>query len=541
MKRTTKAILILAAALAAWPAAADDELIYRLGGGEPLSLGPSARASTLRLGVGAEWNANLACGSFDIATSIRNQLNGISGAFQEVMGNVIQTAQGVVASLPALAIQRLNPGLYDLLQNGVLEAGQEFRVAKLRCDEIVDDMGDRLAHEGWSSVAKADYWRRQIELGGRDVVQVAEEADASGADRGVAWVGGAPAGGDGQAPIEAVGDVAAAGYNLLLGRSAADTSAVGPAACGDSDICKVWDDPDEMAEWVRRAVGEIEVRTCEGCRKVASEAGLGLASMYRRERSDIANLLRPLVQTDAVPSEAVLNSLSGGGGFQVTRRLLEAIREEPRPADVADRLAGELAVGRVMEQAAMARRAMLAGMREPHVAGNEAGLEEARRALDELDREIRQMELELRVKAVIASNSSGRGAAPRIAQAPGPGVRGVPRGEPSRGRARVRAKGLLVPVAAAAAGAAALIALPAEWLAAAEARVGAWSAWLGGARVAAIAGAYLWWDALISRVPGLTDEGAAYLKSRRAFWCGTLAAVELVVVRNAPGALWALL
>ena len=406
MKATTKAVWILACALAALPAAADDELIYRLGGGEPLSLGPSARASTLRLGVGAEWNANLACGSFDVATSIRNQLNGISGAFQEVMGNVIQTAQGVVASLPALAIQRLNPGLYDLLQNGVLEAGQEFRVAKLQCDEVVDDMGDRLAHEGFSAVAKADYWRRQIELGGRDVVQVAEEADASGADRGVAWVGGTPAGGDGQAPIEAVGDVAAAGYNLLLGRPATDTSAVGPAACGDSDICKVWDDPREMAEWMRRAVGEIEVRTCEGCRKVASEAGLGLASLYRRERSEIANLLRPLVQTDAVPSEAVLAGLSGGGGFQVTRRLLEAIREEPRPADVADRLAGELAVGRVLEQAAMARRAMLAGMREPHVAGNEAGLEEARRALDELDREIRQMELELRVKAVVASNSS---------------------------------------------------------------------------------------------------------------------------------------
>ena len=349
MKGTTKAVFVLAAAVAALPAAGDDELIYRLGGGEPVSLGPSARASTLRLGVGAEWNANLACGSFDVATSIRNQLNGISGAFQEVMGNVIQTAQGVVASLPALAIQRLNPGLYDLLQNGVLEAGQEFRVAKLKCDEIVDDMGDRLAHEGWSSVAKADYWRRQVAIGGRDVVQVAEEADRSGADRGVAWVGGRPAGGDGQEAIEAVGDVAAAGYNLLLGRSPTDASAVGPTACGESDICRVWDDPGEMAEWMRRAVGEIEVRTCEGCRKVAGQAGLGLASMYRRERSDIANLLRPLVQTDAVPGEAVLDALSGGGGFRVTRRLLEAIREEPRPADVADRLAGELAVGRVGE------------------------------------------------------------------------------------------------------------------------------------------------------------------------------------------------
>ena len=105
----------------------------------------------------------------------------------------------------------------------------------------------------------------------------------------------------------------------------------------------------------------------------------------------------------------------------------------------------------------------------------------------------------------------------------------------------MRAAGLLLPVAAAAAGAAAMVALPAEWIAAAGTWTGTWSAWLGGARIAAIAAAWLWWDAIISRVPGLTDNGAAYLKARREFWCGTLAAVELVVVRNAPGALWALL
>ncbi len=408
MERTTaRAVLWLClCTAAAMPAGADDELLYRLGGGEPISLGPSARATTLRLGVGAEWNANLTCGNFDVAHSIRNQLNGVTGAFQEVMGNVVQSAQGVVASLPALAIQRLNPGLYDLLQNGVLEAGQEFRVARLRCDEIAADMGDRLSHEGWSAVAKADYWRRQIDVGGRDVVEVAEEADASGADGGVPWVGGTAKGGAGQEPIEAVGDVSKAGYNLLLGRAAGDDSAVGPAACGDSDICRVWDDPDRMAAWMRRAVGEIEVRTCDGCRKVASEAGLGLPSIYRREKSELVNLLGPLVQTDAVPGEALLAGLTGGGGFRVTRELIEAIREEPRPVDMANRLAGELAVGRVLEQAAMARRAMLAGMREPHVAGNAAALEQAERALGELDREIRQMEVELRVKAIVASNSS---------------------------------------------------------------------------------------------------------------------------------------
>ena len=407
MKRTTSAAALAAlVATTGLPALADDELLYRLGGAEPISLGPSARASTLRLGVSAEWESDLVCGNFDVASSVRNQLNGVSGAFQEVMGNVVQTAQGVVASLPALAIQRLNPGLYDLLQNGVLEAGQEFRVAKLRCDDIADDMGGTLVHEGWSGIARADYWRRQVNVGGRDVVEVVREADASGADGGVPWIGGAPAGGAGQEPIEAVGDVSRAGYNLLLGRAPDDASAVGPAACGESDICRAWDDPDQLAAWMGRVVGEIEVRTCDGCRRVTSRAGLGLASLYRREKSELSNVLRPLAQTDAVPGEAVLDGLGGGAGFRVTRRVIEAIREEPRPVDVADRLAGELAVGRVMEQAAMARRALLAGMREPHVANNKAALRQAERALVELDREIRQMEVELRVKALVASNSS---------------------------------------------------------------------------------------------------------------------------------------
>ena len=406
-KTTLAAALGTTLAIAPLPGAGDEEFLYRLGGAEPISLGPSARTTTLRLGIGAEWNSNLTCGNFDVAHSIRQQLNGVSGAFQDVMGNVIQTAQGVVASLPALVIQRLNPGLYDLLQNGVLEAGQEFRVAKLRCDEIADGMGGTLAHEGWSGIARADYWRRQVDVGGRDVVEVVEEADgAAGADGGVPWIGGGAAGGAGQEPIEAVGDVSKAGYNLLLGRAAADSSPVGPTACGESDICKVWDDPDRMAEWMRRVVGEIEVRTCDGCRRVTSQAGLGLPSVYRREKSALANILRPLAQTEAVPSEAVLDGLTGGGGFRVTRRVIEAIRDEPRPAAVADRLAGELAVGRVMEQAAMARRALLAGMREPNVANNEAALKQSERALVELDREIRQMEVELRVKALVASNSS---------------------------------------------------------------------------------------------------------------------------------------
>ena len=102
----------------------------------------------------------------------------------------------------------------------------------------------------------------------------------------------------------------------------------------------------------------------------------------------------------------------------------------------------------------------------------------------------------------------------------------------------MRAAGLLLPVAAAAAGAAAMVAMPAEWLAAAGTWTGSWSAWLGGARIAAIGAAYLWWDALVGRVPGLDPEGAAYLTPRLLSPSGRRPGPAPASRAGNPGAVW---
>jgi len=85
-----------------------------------------------------------------------------------------------------------------------------------------------------------------------------------------------------------------------------------------------------------------------------------------------------------------------------------------------------------------------------------------------------------------------------------------------------------------------LVLVPGEWLSQAEARLAAWRGWLGAVRIAAIVAAWAWWDALVGRIPGITPAGAAWLRRRRTFWIGALAAIELVVVRNLPRALWEL-
>ena len=95
--------------------------------------------------------------------------------------------------------------------------------------------------------------------------------------------------------------------------------------------------------------------------------------------------------------------------------------------------------------------------------------------------------------------------------------------------------------ATAAALSAAVLLVPPRWIVAADAALQPLRPWLGGLRVAGIVSAWVWWNRLTGALPGLPAEAAAYLRERRHFWCGTLAAVELIVVRNAPGALWRLL
>lgn len=85
-----------------------DDVLYSIGGGRAVSM--SGAANMHSIGVGVGWNSNLICGDMSITTTLQNQLNGITNGFQAIMSSVIQNATAAVASLPALIIQRADPG-----------------------------------------------------------------------------------------------------------------------------------------------------------------------------------------------------------------------------------------------------------------------------------------------------------------------------------------------------------------------------------------------------------------------------------------------
>lgn len=387
--------------------ALDDELYYLLGGGEPISRAASNRAATIELGADISWNTDLICGDFDMSVSVENQLKGIEGAFSDLMSGVISAATGAVASLPGLAIQKLNPALYDMLQNGILQASEEFHIAETSCEEIVGGMSGAIDGNGWGDLAEKNWWSTASQTSGTDILTTKDSASKAGVDGGIAWVDGAMRAGNAQAPIEIVGDTAKAGYNQLINRSPGDTgSAV--AGCGGAAICEEWGAPQFFADWLVEVVGEEKIRICQNCEKVRTQPGQGLPAQVTKEQVVIADDLEILVTSGAPPTLADLEQVSGGPGMLISRRVIEAIREE-RVEDqgaIISRLASEMALARTMERAMIARRALLAGMKEPNIESTGLATKRLEGYLGQLEKEIDSLLFEMDVRSRVATNTT---------------------------------------------------------------------------------------------------------------------------------------
>ncbi|VFR55848.1 FIG01212208: hypothetical protein [plant metagenome] len=377
-----------------------DEVMYSIGGGNAVSMGRAAGMQSIGVGVG--WNSNLVCGDMDISTTIQNQLNGLTNGFQNIMGNVIQSATSAVASLPALIIQRADPGLYNLLTNGVLQARLDFDRSKLTCRAMAERMADMAGGQmGWNQIAEGMALRQAV--ASTDAVSAIEQAETSRGNDGVPWVGGNNAGGAGQPAIRVVGDVTRAGYNLVNGRGVSDSSAIAAASCTTLS-CQAWSSPQQAVEWATRVLGEQEQRTCEACTKTQTVPGVGLTPLIQEEYETKLTALQELINGSRTTSFDNLRE-AGSASLPITRGVVEALRDEPDQDVLARRLASEVALASVLEKALLLQRTLLTGKKEPNVAANSLAVEAVNQECDTLDREILNLKTELELRRTLANIS----------------------------------------------------------------------------------------------------------------------------------------
>ncbi len=377
-----------------------DDLMYSIGGGSAVSM--SRAAGMHSLGVGAGWSSNLMCGDMNISTTIQNQLNGLTNGFQNIMSSVIQNATSAVASLPALIIQRADPGLYNLLTNGILQARLDFDRSKLTCRAMAEKMADTAGGQmGWSQLAEGMALRQAV--ASTDAVSAIEQAETSRGKDGVPWVGGGNAGGAGQPSIKVISDVTRAGYNLVNGRSATDPTSIDPASC-NSLACQTWSSPQAATDWATRVLGEQEQRTCATCTKTQTVPGVGLTPLIQEEYETKLETLQELI-SGARHTTAENLRAAGSTSLPVTRGVIEALRDEPDQDVLAHRLASEVALASVLEKALLLQRTLLTGKKEPNVAANQLAVDAVNHESDTLDREILNLKTELEIRRELTNNS----------------------------------------------------------------------------------------------------------------------------------------
>ncbi|MBG2990380.1 integrating conjugative element protein [Proteus mirabilis] len=391
--------------------AISDYLFYTIGGGTVISQPPS-HSNMQKLSIGLGWNSDLMCGNFDINTTVKNQLNGVTRGFKDMMSNVINSATGAVASLPAMIIQRANPGLYELLTNGVLQASVSFDKAQLNCQKMSQKMADYAYSNQWTQSAIGEEFKRVV-ANTSDAVSADNQLKTSTGKEGIRWIGGKKRGGIGQPAIKPTYDLAKAGFNILNKQPITSDHPVIESACKGA-LCRRYKTSEEAAKAVVSVLGDRAIRTCSETREChsggeenksgTSTIGVGFSPMLEETTQENMALLIKLVNGHLKPNSINLAQLKTGD-LAVSRGVIQALKEDPDNVALIQRLAGELAMSDTIATAFGMRRMLIAGQAEPHVAEHKIALEETDRRLAFLDREILALKNEMEIRKAISNNT----------------------------------------------------------------------------------------------------------------------------------------
>ncbi len=397
-------VLFFSISATAPPAPPENSLwYYEIGGAKPVSAPANPRVHSTTIGGSAKLGLGYSCLKFDPVTAVSDTLNQVKDGTENMLNAMTRAATGAIASLPAMILQRANPGLYDLFQNALVRAELTVDLATKSCEQMESTIANnKNPYEDLVVLSKGNDWKVQMGVGGGSVIAAEEAvAQANGAN-GLPWIGGS-AGGDGQDPLALTEDVTRAGFNVQMNRAPTAQGAV--TADPDQRLTLVWNDPRAAAEWLVDVVGEHKVSTCEGCEK-STTPGNGLGPVLDREARNLTTVLESLVSGSQTPTLTNLARVSAPG-IAITRDVINSINTLPVTEQqiVIDRLVAEIAVARTVEKAFLARRLMKSGSSIPEVQANPVAREHVDQVVRELDSEINRLAFEAQIRKDLVSNT----------------------------------------------------------------------------------------------------------------------------------------
>lgn len=401
------AVLLTAeTSMAQQPTIGRGEWYYQMGGGSPISPAPNINAFSLLIEGSDGLQLPKACGSLDPSLAISNALGRVADGIDQLDELFILAATEAIASLPALILQRANPGLYEHFQGALSSAQQLYDISVKSCERIVEDSANgRNPFQDWVTVSKRENYNAKINEEEADGIAAEDEVSEENGNKGVVWIGGEKRAGEDQEPLEVNRDVVQAGYNVVVGQPV--TAETAPPAAEGLRLAALFPTPAAAGAFAVEVLGDQIIQTCEGCTP-SSTAGVGLAPTFARDNEAINEQLSILASDDALVNEDVLAEVSAGS-VAVTPLLLETLREVDDVQDRAvltARLAGDIATARTVERALSLRRLFYSGRKVPEVAANELAQDQIEKSLVELEREIESFLFESRIQEELVSDTA---------------------------------------------------------------------------------------------------------------------------------------
>ena len=144
---------------------------YEIGGAEPVSVPANPSVVSVTLGGSAQLGLGYSCGKFDPVAAVTNTLNNIGTGVDNMVNAMTAAATSAIAALPALILQRANPGLYDLFQNALLKAEETMQLATKSCEQMEAEIAQgKNPYADLITLSKGNDWKVQMGIGGNDAV-----------------------------------------------------------------------------------------------------------------------------------------------------------------------------------------------------------------------------------------------------------------------------------------------------------------------------------------------------------------------------------
>lgn len=387
----------------------DGLFYYEIGGAQPLSLPPAPILTTINLNFSIS-PTGLACGNFDPQVALENFFDDMKDGLDDMMIAMQNAASAAIAALPGYLLQKANPGLYDIFQNGLLRGWGKFTLATKSCEQMMHEIGQGVdPYEKWITASAGDEWKISAGTGGTDIVNTREQIEQNKGQSGKRWIGGVSCGGVGQNPCRPLRDTVQAGYNISLNRPVLTTTSI-QVTPTSPDLVQLWNDPDDVRDWILEVLGDDEIVTCQGC-SPGSQPGRGLIPLIADRQTTIQTQLAQLVIGAASggldPTRTNLDTVSAPG-VGISVQVIESIRQledDTERGVVVAKLAAEIASAQVLEESLIIRRLLLTGRREGNVKGIGMAQDAIDDAIDELTDEINNVRFEHTIRKEMVSST----------------------------------------------------------------------------------------------------------------------------------------